>query len=131
MIRNQNIRFTFSGEHYEREISHARTFGFLDEIHTMKANGFAAGGSLDNAVVVGSNTVLNSGGLRYPDEFVRHKVLDTIGDLYLLGMPVIGHLVARKAGHRLNHRLVHRIMEDTKRWEVVEFTNGRMPKSPI
>ena len=124
-IGNQAIRFNFSGDFYESEIAKARTFGFLNQIHTMKANGFAAGGALDNAVVVGTRKVLNSDGLRFPDEFVRHKALDTIGDLYLLGMPVIGHLITRKAGHTLNNRFNHKIVDNPKKWKIVEFGETR------
>ena len=124
VIRTQHFRITLLNGKFEREIARARTFGFLQEVNLLKANGFAAGGSLDNAVVVGATRVLNSDGLRYPDEFVRHKVLDAIGDLFLLGMPVLGHLEARKSGHGLNHRLAREVLANADRWKVVEFGEG-------
>lgn len=106
----QTASFTCTEEVFVREVASARTYGFLKDVGTLRRNGLAKGGSLDNAVVVGRRAVLNSS-LRYRDEFVRHKVLDLIGDLALLGRPVIGHVVARNAGHSLNHELIHAIAE--------------------
>lgn len=104
---------------FEKEISRARTFGFLHEVNYLKQNGFARGGSLENAVVIDRDKILNQEGLRYEDEFVRHKVLDCIGDLSLLGMPFIGHIVAHKSGHALNHALLKRFIEQKSCWETI------------
>jgi len=92
----------FSTDSYDREISSARTFGFLRDVEYLQAKGLALGGSLQNAVVLDDEKVINKEGLRSPDEFVKHKILDAIGDLYLLGMPIIGHFTAYKSGHKLN-----------------------------
>lgn len=124
VIRTQLYKISLSPKKYTEQIAKARTFGFLHEVEMLKANGFATGGSLDNAVVIGQNHVLNSGGLRYSDEFVRHKVLDAIGDLYLLGMPLIGHLVARKCGHGLHHKVARELLAHPNSWRVVEFDQG-------
>jgi UDP-3-O-[3-hydroxymyristoyl] N-acetylglucosamine deacetylase len=121
MIRDQFFRFQFSDRMYDREICRARTFGFLRDVEAMKGQGYALGGSLDNAVVLDDFRVLNEGGLRYPDEFVRHKILDSLGDLSLLGMPLIGHFVAHKAGHTLNHRLMEKVMSEGTGWKIAEF----------
>jgi UDP-3-O-[3-hydroxymyristoyl] N-acetylglucosamine deacetylase len=121
LIRDQFFRFSFSDCSYDREICKARTFGFLRDVEGMKSHGYALGGSLDNAVVLDDFRVLNEGGLRYPDEFVRHKILDSLGDLSLLGMPLIGHFVANKAGHTLNHRLMNQVMGQQNGWKVIQF----------
>ena len=106
----QALSFTCTERVFVDELASARTYGFLKDVGTLRRNGLAKGGSLDNAVVVGRRAVLNSS-LRYRDEFVRHKILDLIGDLALLGRPVLGHIVARNAGHALNHALVAAISE--------------------
>jgi UDP-3-O-[3-hydroxymyristoyl] N-acetylglucosamine deacetylase len=124
MVRDQRLDFTFSDVTYDREISRARTFGFLRDVDEMQSQGYALGGSLDNAVVLDEFRVLNEDGLRYSDEFVRHKILDSIGDLSLLGMPVIGHLVAYKTGHTLNHRLIQQVLAQPKGWRVVTFPSA-------
>jgi UDP-3-O-[3-hydroxymyristoyl] N-acetylglucosamine deacetylase len=121
LIQDQFLRFSFSDHAYDREICKARTFGFLREVEAMKGQGYALGGSLDNAVVLDEFRVLNEDGLRYQDEFVRHKILDSLGDLSLLGMPVIGHFVAYKAGHTLNHRLMLRVLSDPDGWRIQTF----------
>jgi len=95
---------------FVEELAAARTYGFLKDVGAMRERGLARGGSLDNTIVVGRRTVLNDH-LRFPDEFVRHKILDLVGDLFLLGRPLIGHVVARNGGHALNHRLVAAIRE--------------------
>lgn len=105
----------------EEEISEARTFGFLKDVEMLKASGLALGGSRENAIVIDENGVMNEEGLRYPDELVRHKVLDSLGDLYLIGAPLIGHFVAHKGGHALTHKLVNRLLSDTENWEYIEF----------
>lgn len=102
---------------FEEEISHARTFGFLKDIDMLKASGLALGGSLENAVVIDESGIINEEGLRFPDELVRHKVLDSIGDLYLMGAPVIGHFMSYKGGHTLTHKLVSKLLSDTESWE--------------
>ncbi|MBU0516266.1 MAG: UDP-3-O-acyl-N-acetylglucosamine deacetylase [Proteobacteria bacterium] len=104
-VSTQSLDLTFSDRSFVRDISPARTFGFLEDVATLKANGLALGGSLNNAVVMDTNKVLNQEGLRFKDEFVRHKVLDFIGDLALIGRPVIGHFRIHKSGHALHHRL--------------------------
>lgn len=110
----------FSTENYIREVSRARTFGFMRDLEYMRERNLGLGGSMDNAIVLDEYRVLNDDGLRYADEFVRHKILDSIGDISLLGMPVIGHLVAYKSGHMLNHKLVTKVLEDASSFEIVE-----------
>jgi UDP-3-O-acyl N-acetylglucosamine deacetylase len=104
----QAATFTLSEQVFIEEIAPARTYGFLRDVGAMRKNGLALGGTLDNVVVVGKRTVLNET-LRFPDEFVRHKILDLIGDLGLLGRPLLGHVIARNGGHALNHRLLQAI----------------------
>ena len=117
----QSVTVDFSATSYIKEVSRARTFGFMQDVETMRAQGLALGGSLDNAIVMDEYRVLNSDGLRYEDEFVKHKVLDAIGDLYLLGHPLIGAYVAHKTGHALNNQLLRRLMEEKPSWELVSF----------
>ena len=105
-------------EFFEREIAPARTFGFLSEVQQLQAAGLARGGSLQNAIVVDGTRVLNRGGLRYPDEFVRHKALDLIGDLALLGLPLQGHVKAMRSGHTLHQALVSEIRANPSCWTV-------------
>ncbi|MBF0461571.1 MAG: UDP-3-O-acyl-N-acetylglucosamine deacetylase [Magnetococcales bacterium] len=103
-----------------KEISRARTFGFLKEVEQLRSNGLARGGSLDNAIVMGDFRILNEGGLRYEKEFVRHKIIDAIGDLYLLGHPIIGHFSGVRSGHALNNMLLRKLMAHANAWEFVE-----------
>ncbi len=110
MLQSQTYQVSLSRSVFEKEISRARTFGFLNEVEYLKKNGLARGGSLDNAIVIDRFRVLNEGGLRYENEFVRHKILDLIGDISLLGSPVIGHFKAYKSGHTLNHSLLTKII---------------------
>lgn len=117
----QTVTVDFSTTSYIKEVSRARTFGFMQDVETLRAQGLALGGSLDNAIVMDEYRVLNTDGLRYEDEFVKHKVLDAIGDLYLLGHPVIGAFCGHKTGHALNNRLLRRLMEDKPTWELVSF----------
>jgi UDP-3-O-[3-hydroxymyristoyl] N-acetylglucosamine deacetylase len=119
-LTKQSFSESFSRDLFVREVLGARTFGFLRDVEMLRANGLAKGGSLDNAVVVGDDGVLNAEGLRFPDEFVRHKVLDLIGDLALLGAPVIGSVAAYRSGHTLNHMLVRKTLKNTARWEYIE-----------
>lgn len=110
------------GEHsYIRDISRARTFGFMQDVENMRAQGLALGGSLDNAIVMDDYRVLNPDGLRFEDEFVKHKVLDAIGDLYLLGYPLIGAFSGFKSGHALNNALLRALLADEQAWEFVTF----------
>ena len=115
------VTVDFSETSYSREIARARTFGFTQDVEAMRAAGLALGGSLDNAIVMDEYRVLNSDGLRYDDEFVKHKVLDAIGDLYTLGHPVIGAFSAHKSGHALNNQLLRGLLADAGAWEFVTF----------
>ncbi|MFQ5736750.1 MAG: UDP-3-O-acyl-N-acetylglucosamine deacetylase [Thermodesulfobacteriota bacterium] len=119
-LSSQSYSGRFSRSAFTGEMARARTFGFLKDVEMLRANGLARGGSPSNAIVIGDTGILNTGGLRYPDEFVRHKVLDMMGDLSLLGAPIIGRLVAHRAGHSLNHSLVKEIMRRPMRWELTE-----------
>jgi len=116
VIGRQKYTLDLSPERFRREICRARTFGFLEEVESMRAAGLARGGSLDNAVVVSGNRVLNDGGLRYADEFVRHKLLDALGDLYLAGAPILGHFRGVRSGHALTRRLLLALFADKDAW---------------
>ena len=110
------------GEHsYIKEISRARTFGFMHDVENMRAQGLALGGNLDNAIVMDEYRVINPDGLRFEDEFVKHKILDAIGDLYLLGHPLIGAFSGYKSGHALNNALLRTLLADEQAWEFVTF----------
>jgi len=111
----------FAKHSYVRDVSRARTFGFMQDVEFMRANGLALGGSLENAIVMDEYRVLNTEGLRYADEFVKHKVLDAIGDLYICGHPLLAEYTAYKAGHALNNRLLRVLLEDASAWEIVSF----------
>ena len=117
----QSVTVDFSTTSYTKEVSRARTFGFMQDVETMRSQGLALGGSLDNAIVMDDYRVLNTDGLRYEDEFVKHKVLDAIGDLYLLGHPLIGAFSGHKSGHALNNRLLRRLLENKTAWEFASF----------
>ncbi len=119
VIGTQSYSFSFSDVSYDRQISRARTFGFLHEVEWMKSNNLALGGSLDNAIVLDEFSVMNDDGLRFADEFARHKVLDCFGDVSLMGVPVIGVLEANKTGHALNHKLVQAVLAKSESWEKV------------
>lgn len=101
---------------FKSDLARARTFGFLDQVDALRARGFALGGSLDNAIVVDGDRVLNEDGLRFEDEFVRHKILDSIGDLYLAGAPLVGHFHGCRSGHELNNRLLHTLFAEAGAW---------------
>jgi len=116
-----NVKIDFKDNSYIKEISRARTFGFMQEVEYLRANGLARGGSLDNAIVLDEYRVLNQDGLRYDDEFAKHKVLDAIGDLYMLGHPLLGSFVAFKSGHGLNNQLLRALLADASAWEYVTF----------
>ena len=111
----------FSSTSFVKEVSRARTFGFMHEIEYLRSKGLAKGGSIDNAIVVDDYRILNEDGLRYEDEFVKHKVLDAIGDLYLLGNSLIGEFKAHKSGHGLNNKSLRQLIAQTDAWEVVTF----------
>lgn len=127
IIGRQTCHFHFSDTAYEQEICAARTFGFLKDVEYLQAIGLALGGSLKNAVVLDDHRIINKGGLRCPDEFVKHKVLDAIGDLSLLGMPIIGHFVAFKSGHRLNNNLLKELLMRQDCWEIVNHYPMELP----
>lgn len=116
-----NVTIDFASDSYIKEISRARTFGFMHEVEYLRSNGLARGGSLDNAIVLDEYRVLNTDGLRDDDEFVKHKALDAIGDLYMLGHPILGAFYAYKSGHALNNLLIRALMRDETAWEYVTF----------
>ena len=120
LLRHQSRTMKITDESFVEEIAPARTFGFLKEVEMLRQKGLALGGSLDNAIVLGETGVLNQNALRFEDEFVRHKILDVIGDLSLVGYPVIGHLVAHRGGHALHTAFAARILEDIDAWRIVE-----------
>jgi UDP-3-O-[3-hydroxymyristoyl] N-acetylglucosamine deacetylase len=124
MIRRQEISLVFDADTFKVELSRARTFGLLDEVDRLRAAGFARGGSLDNAVVVGRDHVLNIGGLRYADEFVRHKLLDAFGDLYLAGGPLIGAFHGMRSGHRHTKRLLGALFAESDAWCYTTMSRG-------
>ena len=119
----------FSSTSFVKEVSRARTFGFLRDIEMLRENGLALGGSMDNAIVVDDFRVLNEDGLRYEDEFVKHKILDAIGDLYLLGHSLIGAFSGYKSGHELNNRLLKTLITQPETWEEVTFEDAE--RAPI
>jgi len=113
----------FSRHSYVREIARARTFGFVNEVEALRSMGLARGGSLDNAIVLDEYRVLNHDGLRYDDEFVKHKILDAIGDLYLIGKPLVARYVACKSGHALNNQLARTLLAQQEAWDVVSYAS--------
>jgi len=119
LLRHQSRTLCVTEESFIDEIAPARTFGFLKDVEQLRQKGLAMGGSLDNAIVLGETGVLNNS-LRFEDEFVRHKILDVIGDLALVGYPLIGHLVAHRGGHALHARFAQKILEETDAWRLVE-----------
>lgn len=125
IVNAQTFELTLSDTAFVRELARARTFGFAKDVDAMHAAGLARGGGLDNAVVIDDFSIRNPDGLRFPDEFVRHKVLDAVGDLALLGMPIIGRYVGHKSGHSLNTRLVAALLDNPRAYEIVEFKARR------
>jgi len=123
LINRQSYSVDLSDRVFEHEICRARTFGFLHEYEYMKRYGLASGASLDNVVVIDNNNVVNEDGLRYKDEFVRHKILDCIGDFSLLGMPILGHVVANKSGHAFNHAFLKEFFTQKESWETRTINN--------
>ncbi|MCD6319160.1 MAG: UDP-3-O-acyl-N-acetylglucosamine deacetylase [Candidatus Desulfofervidaceae bacterium] len=122
LLKKQTYTFHFSPTRFEKEISRARTFGFLKEVEWLRAQGLARGGSLDNAVVIDEFRILNKEGLRYKNEFVRHKILDLVGDLALLGCPLIAKINAYKSGHALNHKLAKQIWRNQHLGQIITLT---------
>lgn len=120
-IQHQNYRFEFSTQAYKEEIARARTFGFLHEVNYLRSKGLARGGGLNNCIVLDENGILNKEGLRYQEEFVRHKILDAIGDMAILGMPLLGTYVSFAGSHRLNHLLTKQILAQNEAYELVEL----------
>ncbi len=129
LIGQQSYAMEIRDDVFEAEISKARTFGFLHEVEYLKRFGLARGGSLDNAVVIDKDRILNKDGLRYPDEFVRHKILDCLGDFSLLGMPVLGHLVVNKSGHAFNHAFLEKFFSEKRSWETAVVSDSPDPSS--
>ncbi len=127
--RDQETEIDFSSTSFVKEVSRARTFGFMSQIEQLRAQNLALGGSLDNAIVVDDYRVLNEDGLRYEDEFVKHKLLDAIGDLYLLGYSLIGAFRGHKSGHALNNKLLRELMAREDAWEVVTYNEEN--RAPI
>ncbi len=125
LIGTQCITFDRNRNNFEKEISHARTFGFIQDLELLKRFSLGKGGSLDNAIVIDKDRILNSEGLRYPDEFVRHKLLDSLGDFSLLGMPIQGHIISHKSGHTLNHRFIEKLLDAKDAWETGPATKER------
>jgi UDP-3-O-[3-hydroxymyristoyl] N-acetylglucosamine deacetylase len=121
----QSVVFDMDVNNYTRDIARARTFGFTRDVEMMRANGLALGGGLDNAIVMDDYKVLNSDGLRYDDEFVKHKILDAMGDLYLLGKPLLASYVAFRSGHALNNKLLRELLSQPEAYEVVTFDDAR------
>ncbi len=118
---SQSVTVDFAHTSYLKEIARARTFGFMHDVESLRDSGLALGGGLDNAVVLDEYRVLNAEGLRFADEFIRHKVLDAIGDIYLLGKPLLGAFSAHKSGHALNNRLLRALLAEPSAWEVATF----------
>ena len=117
----RRFEFDFSGGQYKRDIARARTFGFTKDVELMRSRGLGLGGSLDNVIVVDEVRVLNVGGLRYDDEFVKHKILDAIGDLHIAGKPLLASYTAFKSGHALNNKLLRKLLADASAFEIVSF----------
>jgi UDP-3-O-[3-hydroxymyristoyl] N-acetylglucosamine deacetylase len=122
----QRVLFDMSVDSYSKDIARARTFGFTKDVEMMRANGLALGGGLDNAIVMDDYKVLNAGGLRYDDEFVKHKILDAMGDLYLVGKPLLASYIAFRSGHALNNLLLRELLNHPEAWDVVTFDNEKL-----
>ena len=122
----QSVEFDLSTGSYARDIARARTFGFTKDVEMMRANGLALGGGLDNAIVMDDYKILNADGLRYDDEFVKHKMLDAMGDLYVIGKPLLASFSAFRSGHSLNNKLLRELLARNDAWEVVTFEDDRL-----
>jgi UDP-3-O-[3-hydroxymyristoyl] N-acetylglucosamine deacetylase len=130
-IGEQNFKFDYSIDEYKENISRARTFGFLHEVQYLQSIGLALGGSLDNAIVLDEQKVINPDGLRYDNEFVRHKILDAIGDMSLLGYTMIGEYKAYAGSHHLNHLLTKKLLEDPANYEIVELQKTKQEAKAV
>ncbi len=117
LIGVQKLTYDRAKNNFEKEVSRARTFGFIKDIELLKKFSLGKGGSLDNAIIIDKDKILNEEGLRYPDEFVRHKLLDSLGDFSLLGMPIQGHIITHKSGHTLNHLFIKKFLDNKDAWE--------------
>jgi UDP-3-O-[3-hydroxymyristoyl] N-acetylglucosamine deacetylase len=124
VIDEQSFTLNFTKAEYKEKISKARTFGFLHEVQYLRSKGLALGGSLENAVVLDDKKVLNTEGLRFPDEFVRHKILDAIGDMSLLGLNFVGNYEAFAGSHDLNHKLTLALLKEKENYEIVELSGA-------
>ena len=122
----QCVEFDMGADNYSRDIARARTFGFTRDVEMLRTNGLALGGGLDNAIVMDDYKVLNSDGLRYDDEFVKHKILDAIGDLYVVGKPLLAAYSAFRSGHGMNNQLLRALLDRPEAWEIVSFENERL-----
>ncbi len=130
MLRHQSRTIRLTEESFIEEIAPARTFGFLEEVEMMRQQGLALGGSLENAIVIGDTGVLNNA-LRFDDEFVRHKILDVIGDMALVGHPIIGHLVAHRGGHALHTQFAAQVLDEQESWTLVEAPDAPVSAATI
>lgn len=128
---HSHAEIDFTCTSYVKAISRARTFGFMKDIEALRERNLVLGGSMDNAIVLDDYRILNEGGLRYEDEFVRHKILDAVGDLYLLGHPLIGAFYGYKSGHELNNRLLRALLADASAWEIVSFDDPSEAPVPL
>lgn len=122
---DQKTTLDFNTANFAREVGQARTFGFLKDLEYLRERNLALGGSLDNAVVLDDTSVMNEGGLRYPNEFVRHKILDAVGDLFVIGHPILAHFSAYKSGHAVNNMLIRAVLADESSYEIVNFCNRK------
>ncbi len=130
LINTQTASFLMDESCFEKEIAKARTFGFLHEVEYMQKFGLAKGASLENAIVIDNDRVVNPDGLRYENEFVRHKILDCIGDFSLLGMPMLGHIVLKKSGHEFNHAFLEKFFTEKESWDTMSVANP-IPVEPV
>jgi UDP-3-O-[3-hydroxymyristoyl] N-acetylglucosamine deacetylase len=131
LLDNQEISLDINEETFIKEIAPARTFGFLKDIEKLRARGLAKGGSLDNAIIVGDKGILNSNGLRFEDEFVRHKVLDAVGDLSMLGLPIIGHIMLDKAGHTANINFLKKLATSVDCYDIITTESDSYQTAPV
>lgn len=133
LIGEQSLDFTLGDGDYDKEIAPARTFGFMEEVEKLRSSGLVRGGSLENAIVLTREGLMNPGGLRFPDEFCRHKVLDIIGDLALVGHPLLGHVVAERAGHAMHIALVAHLLQEKRAWTLATSPEAARvrPHSPV
>lgn len=127
LVSRQALKVELSNGAFRSEISRARTFGFEHEVAELQSHGLALGGSLENAIVISGNNILNEDGLRYQDEFVRHKILDCVGDLYLMGAPIMGHFHGIRSGHSLNNELIRKLFADDSAWRHVTLDDHGLP----